>query len=73
MLAYVAGGRLLGCIEEHMNSWDCLAGLLMIKEAGGQIVQPDPATSLDQGTVVIGAGPNVFAAIRQIAQDSFDI
>jgi myo-inositol-1(or 4)-monophosphatase len=71
MLAYVAGGRLLGYIEEHMNSWDCVAGLLMIKEAGGVIVEPDPSTSLDHGTVVIAGGPGIFPAIRAIAEDCF--
>lgn len=71
MLAYVAGGRLLGYVEEHMNSWDCVAGLLMIQEAGGHIVKPDPATSLDHGTVVIAGGPNVFASIKEIADDCF--
>ena len=73
MLAYTAGGRLLGYIEEHMNSWDCIAGLLMIREAGGIIVEPDPATSLDNGTVVIAGGPNVFAAIKDIADDCFEL
>jgi myo-inositol-1(or 4)-monophosphatase len=73
MLAYTAGGRLLGYIEEHMNSWDCVAGLLMIKEAGGLIVEPDPATSIDNGTVVIAGGPHVFAAIKQIADDCFEV
>lgn len=72
MLAYTAAGRLLGYIEEHMNSWDCIAGLLMIEEAGGIIVRPDPATSLENGTVVIAGGPNVFAAIEAIADTSFD-
>ena len=72
MLAYVAGGRLLGYIEEHMNSWDCIAGLLMIEEAGGLIVKPDPATSLDHGTAVVAGGPNVFAAINAIAEQCFD-
>ena len=31
MLAYVASGRLLGYVEEHMNAWDCVAGLLMVR------------------------------------------
>ena len=35
MLAYVAAGRLIGYYEPHINSWDCLAGLIMINEAGG--------------------------------------
>ncbi|MDE8604789.1 inositol monophosphatase [Marinomonas sp. RSW2] len=35
MLAYVASGRLIGYYEPHINSWDCLAGLIMVDEAGG--------------------------------------
>ncbi len=73
MLAYVAAGRLLGYIEEHMNSWDCLAGLLLVEEAGGRIWQPDPATCLDRGTVVIAGGPNVYGTIEAIARDAFKL
>ncbi|WP_298920815.1 inositol monophosphatase [uncultured Roseobacter sp.] len=36
-LAYVAAGRLIGYVEEHMNAWDCLAGQLLVAEAGGCI------------------------------------
>jgi len=71
MLAYVAAGRLLGFMEEHMNSWDCVAGLLMIEEAGGRIVKPDAASNLDQGTVVIAGGANIFDEIKAIAEESF--
>jgi myo-inositol-1(or 4)-monophosphatase len=35
MLAYVAAGRLLSYAEEHMNAWDCLAGMLLVEEGGG--------------------------------------
>lgn len=35
MLAYVSVGRLVGYFEPHINSWDCLAGLLLVREAGG--------------------------------------
>lgn len=35
MLSYVAAGRLIGYYEPHINSWDCLAGLIMVNEAGG--------------------------------------
>jgi myo-inositol-1(or 4)-monophosphatase len=34
-LAYVAAGRIDGYCELHMNSWDALAGLLLVEEAGG--------------------------------------
>ncbi|MCV6604072.1 MAG: inositol monophosphatase, partial [Porticoccaceae bacterium] len=34
-IAYVACGRLIGYVEQHMNAWDCLAGILLVEEAGG--------------------------------------
>jgi myo-inositol-1(or 4)-monophosphatase len=34
-LAYVADGRIDAYCELHINSWDALAGLLIIEEAGG--------------------------------------
>jgi myo-inositol-1(or 4)-monophosphatase len=71
MLAYVASGRLLGYVEEHMNAWDCLAGMLLVEEAGGQIVRPDAATVLDLGTVVIAGGSNVFPEIDSMALQAF--
>ncbi|MEK1867348.1 MAG: inositol monophosphatase, partial [Ensifer adhaerens] len=36
-LAYVADGRSDAYVELHMNSWDCLAGLLLVAEAGGAV------------------------------------
>ena len=35
-LAFVAAGRLDGYWERPLHSWDCLAGLLLVEEAGGQ-------------------------------------
>ncbi len=34
-LAYVACGRLNAYYEAHINSWDSLAGFLLVREAGG--------------------------------------
>ena len=36
MLAHVAAGQLHAYYEAHMNSWDALAGMLLIEEAGGK-------------------------------------
>ncbi|WP_106745838.1 inositol monophosphatase family protein [Yoonia maritima] len=36
-LAWVAEGRSDGYLEANMNCWDCLAGMLMIEEAGGHV------------------------------------
>lgn len=35
-LAYVADGRIDGYAEYFMHPWDCLAGLLLVQEAGGR-------------------------------------
>ncbi|MBX3529039.1 MAG: inositol monophosphatase family protein [Rhizobiaceae bacterium] len=71
MLAYVASGRLLAYVEEHMNAWDCLAGLLLVEEAGGKIVAPDPATVLADGTVVIAGCAGVFDRVKEMCDAAF--
>ena len=73
MLAYVASGRLLGYIEEHMNAWDCIAGMLLIEEAGGRIVATDPKTVLEKGTVVVTGGANVFDEIRALCAKAYGL
>jgi myo-inositol-1(or 4)-monophosphatase len=37
MLCDVACGRLIGYVEQHINSWDCLAALAVIEAAGGVV------------------------------------
>jgi myo-inositol-1(or 4)-monophosphatase len=60
-LAYIADGRSDAYAELHMNSWDCLAGLLLVEEAGGVV-----GRFLREGDIVNG-GP-VIASCRGIAQ-----
>jgi myo-inositol-1(or 4)-monophosphatase len=36
-LCYVACGRLIGYVEPHINSWDCLGALAIVRAAGGTI------------------------------------
>jgi myo-inositol-1(or 4)-monophosphatase len=67
MLALVAAGRLGGYYEPHMNPWDCLAGLLMITEAGGKVL---PVTADPAGGLVLGAAPNVFEPLHAVIKDA---
>ena len=70
-LAYVAAGRLLGYVEEHMNAWDCLAGQLMVAEAGGRVEAQDAAAMIrDGGRVVVGT-PEVFGTLVEIADKAW--
>lgn len=73
MLAYAASGRLLGYIEEHMNAWDCLAGMLLVEEAGGTVLKPDPKTVISQGTLVIAGGTAIFPKLRALSQQAFGL
>ena len=71
MLAYVASGRLLGYIEDHINSWDCFAALLMVEEAGGVHLPLDPDNALENGTMLIAGGPAIYPELEQIAKRAF--
>ena len=56
-LAYVADGRSDGYCELHMNSWDALAGLLLVEEAGGAINDFLANDGLRRGNAVLGCTP----------------
>lgn len=58
-LAYVADGRSDGYAELHMNSWDCLAGFLLVTEAGGVVGPFLSAGGLLDGGPVLAATPGV--------------
>ncbi len=65
-LAWVAEGRTDGYIELHMNAWDCLAGLLMVREAGGQTgTFPAHAGDIAKGGPVLAAAPGVAGVLSQ--------
>jgi myo-inositol-1(or 4)-monophosphatase len=66
MLAYVAVGRLVGYYEPHINSWDCLAGLLLVREAGGWTCDFLADDGLTRGNVCAAAAPAVATKVREL-------
>ncbi len=70
-LAYVASGKLLGYVEEHMNAWDCLAGQLLVAEAGGIVEDQDAAEMVAKGGRVIVGAPEVFGTLLAIAERAY--
>lgn len=59
-LAYVACGRLDGFWELGLKIWDIAAGILLIKEAGGLVCDPDGGEDyLNSGNVVV-ANPKIL-------------
>ena len=70
-IAHVASGRHAGFIEEHQNVWDCIAGLLLVEEAGGIVQEHDPDRLLAAGGRVVVSAPFVFEAVQTIADHAF--
>lgn len=70
-LAYVAANRYIGYSESYMNAWDCLAGQLMIAEAGGVIEDQNADEFIANGKRVIAAAPGVFEDLIEINKLAF--
>jgi myo-inositol-1(or 4)-monophosphatase len=51
-----------------MNSWDCLAGLLLVSEAGGDVCPFLEIGSLENGGPVLAVAPAIAAGISKIAK-----
>ncbi|PYF80566.1 myo-inositol-1(or 4)-monophosphatase [Marinomonas alcarazii] len=64
MLAHVASGLVHGYFESHLNSWDALAGLLLIEEAGGQVTDFLKNDGLLNGNLVWAASPQLWEELR---------
>lgn len=64
-LAYVADGRSDAYIELHMNSWDCLAGLLLVEEAGGVVCPFMEIGTLATGGAVLASTPAISDGISR--------
>ena len=71
LMAYMACGRLIGYLEEEMNSWDCLAGILLIEEAGGIVFDYGFDSLATGSTPVIAGAPMVAGKVREIARSAF--
>ncbi len=67
MLAYVAAGRLIGYYEAHINSWDCLAALAMIREVDGWTNDFLAGDGLTRGNAVAAAAPGLAEAMQRLS------
>jgi len=69
-LAYVAAGRLEGYWERNLGPWDIAAGVLLVAEAGGQVVPLWEGTSiLSTGSFVasnVDLGPSLKGMLDQV-------
>ena len=67
-LAYVAGGRLLGFYEAHINSWDCLGAIAVIEAAGLMVNDFLAGDGLTKGNVIVAGVPAVYADLLRFSK-----
>ena len=72
MTAYVAAGRLIGYYETELKSWDCLAGLVLVQEAGGRRNDFFRNNGLLDGNPYLVAAPGVYEQLAALIGPSLD-
>jgi myo-inositol-1(or 4)-monophosphatase len=65
-LCYVACGRLLGYIEPHINSWDCLGAIAVIHAAGLKTNDFLANDGLNKGNHLLAGNETVYAELEKI-------
>jgi len=65
-LAYVATGRLDGFWEMGIKLWDIAAGVLLVKEAGGLICDPEGGETYLKTGNIVAANPAIMRQLLQV-------
>ncbi len=65
-LAHVADGRFDGFWEEHCNSWDVLAGILLVAEAGGWVNDFLAGDGMSRGNVIQACTPGILEPLAAL-------
>ena len=63
MLCYVAAGRLIGYYEPHINSWDCLAAIVIVEAAGGRCNDFLANDGMSNGNPILAAGKTLYPTL----------
>lgn len=66
MLAYVAGNRLAGYYDPSLFCWDCMAGIVLVREAGGVV---EFAGDLSSPGAIWAGNRNVYDHLKQLTKD----
>ncbi|TCZ58599.1 inositol monophosphatase family protein [Roseicella aquatilis] len=67
-LAWTAAGRYDGYWELGIKTWDMAAGLVMVREAGGFVTDPDGGDPYAEGNVVAG-NQALHGKLREVVQE----
>jgi myo-inositol-1(or 4)-monophosphatase len=72
--AYVACGRYDGYWERSLNPWDAMAGMLLVREAGGIVTnyKGDARPQDDVRGRYVAGNPAIHSAILGVLHDTYD-
>ena len=68
-LCDVACGRLIGYVEAHINSWDCLGGIAVCRSAGVRVSDYLTDDSIFVGGPLVAGSPQVFDRLVVVLGD----
>ena len=71
-LAYVACGRFDGYFEYNLNSYDVAAGIVLVKEAGGEIFDFKGGNNSIDRREIIATNGNISSELLDIIKREFD-
>ena len=66
-LTMVAEGTADGYFEAHIQAWDCLAGVLIVREAGGRTNEFPGPVMLARGGPLLASAPALFDPLAEVA------
>ncbi|AOX16095.1 inositol monophosphatase family protein [Kozakia baliensis] len=71
-LAWVAAGRYEGFWEIGLKPWDCAAGLLLVREAGGYATDPEghEINDLDDDVNVVAGNAHLHGPLRGLVHEA---
>ena len=72
-LAMVAEGTADGYFEAHVQAWDCLAGILIVCEAGGRTNEVPGPIMLARGGPLLASAPTLFDRLTEVATARLDL
>ncbi|MDB5733817.1 MAG: inositol monophosphatase, partial [Alphaproteobacteria bacterium] len=65
-LAWTAAGRVDGYWERDVNIWDCAAGIVLVREAGGIVSDFAGRTDNLTGTEIVCANENIHPQMLKL-------
>ena len=70
-MAYVACGRFEGFFEYGLHAWDIAAGILLVKEAGGQVVDFKGGDDYLFGDTIISGNTDIHKDLLKLIKSEF--